>query len=788
MIEFELDGKTVKGEPGASVLEVALQEGKYIPHFCYHKKLSIAANCRMCLVEVEKARGPVPACATPITEGMKVHTCSKLAVEAQKGVMEFLLINHPLDCPICDQGGECQLQDLAVGYGRGSSRFEEEKRAVVDKDLGPLVKTTMTRCIHCSRCVRFTDEIAGYQELGMSYRNNHVEVMPFIGKTVNSEISGNIIDICPVGALTSKPFRDTARSWELSRRKSVSPHDGLGSNIQVHIDKYHKVVRVLPLDNEKINECWISDRDRFSYEGLYHAERATDPMIKQNNEWVKVDWETAIEYAAKSINGVKIDHGNDAIATLASASSTTEELYLLQKLMRALGVSNIDYRLNQQDFALDGSQNGVQYLGCSIDELVNKKSLLLVGSVIREEQPVLAAKIRRAVKSHDMHLHSINVVKDELLTDVKTQVTVDPRNIAFVLAKILKSVVAKSNQSTDVDLSKVQTCAHSEQIAQCLLENKGHIALGRVVVGLSDFSNVVKLANEISRLTQGSFGFISSLANEVGAQLVGFVPHKTAFNGSGARGMNVSQMLNSAARAYVLLNTELEHDVYSSQQALATLSKADTVVVMSAYVNENMLQYADVILPVTTYTETAGSYVNMDGTWQKFNGVTKPYANSKPAWKVIRVLANRLAIDGFEQNSIEDVRNELSNLTDISKYLNNSVSSAKIDGINQANDEFVRFGIYPIYQADSIVRRAKSLQETVLANLPTLAMSGNSAKKIGANDGAEVIVSQTHARKAFKLAICDDIADNVVLLARNNDTVGFAGNFDAISIETVKGA
>lgn len=788
MIEFELDGKTVKGEPGASIIEVALQEGKYIPHFCYHKKLSIAANCRMCLVEVEKSRGPVPACATPITEGMKVHTCSKLAIEAQKGVMEFLLINHPLDCPICDQGGECQLQDLAVGYGRGSSRFEEDKRAVVDKDLGPLVKTTMTRCIHCSRCVRFTDEVAGYQELGMSYRNNHVEVMPFIGKTVNSELSGNIIDICPVGALTSKPFRDSARSWELSRRKSVSPHDGLGSNIQVHIDKYHKVVRVLPLENESINECWISDRDRFSYEGLYHSERATDPMIKQNNEWVKVDWETAVEYAAKSLNGVKIDHGSDAIGVLASASSTTEELFLLQKLMRAIGTSNIDYRLAQQDFRLDTIQNGVQYLGCSIEELSNKKSLLLIGSVIREEQPVLASKIRSAVKLRDMELHSINLVKDELLTNVKTQITVDPRNIAYVLAKILKSVLAKTNQITEIDLSSVNPCEHSEQIANSLLEHKGHIALGRVVVGLADYATVVSLVHEIAKLTQGSYGFISSLANEVGAQLVGFVPYKNAANAKNAKGMNVSQMLDKNCKAYVLMNTELEHDVYSSQKALATLSKAETVVVMSAYVNQEMLQYADVILPIATFTETAGSYVNMEGTWQKFNGTTKPYANSKPAWKVIRVLANRLAIDGFEQASIDDVRSELASLIDSKQNLNNSLNANVVGEIKQASDDFVRFGIYPIYQVDSIVRRADSLQKTVLANLPVLAMSSNSAKRIGANDGAEVVVSQTHARKKFNLAICNDIADNVVLLARNQETVGFAGNFDSITVEMIKGA
>lgn len=788
MIEFELDGKTVKGEPGASVLEVALQEGKYIPHFCYHKKLSIAANCRMCLVEVEKARGPVPACATPITEGMKVHTCSKLAVEAQKGVMEFLLINHPLDCPICDQGGECQLQDLAVGYGRSSSRFEEEKRAVTDKDLGPLVKTTMTRCIHCSRCVRFTDEVAGYQELGMSYRNNHVEVMPFIGKTVNSELSGNIIDICPVGALTSKPFRDTARSWELSRRKSVSPHDSLGSNIQVHIDKYHKVVRVLPLENENLNECWISDRDRFSYEGLYHADRVTAPMIKQDGKWNKVDWETAIEYAAKSINGVKIDHGSDAIGAIASASSTTEELHLFQKMMRTVGVNSLDYRVDQQDFSFDGKQYGIAYLGSSLAEFLANKSILVVGSVLREEHPLIAARLRNSVKKNNTELHVINVIKEELLTDVKTQKVVDPRAFVYELSQVLKSVVDITGKATTVDLSSVETDSISQLIAQSLVDNCGHVVLGRVSFGLRDFATLRIVANEIARLIGGKSGVIPAAANEVGAQLVGFIPYKSAFNSYNTKGFNARQMIEDTRKAYVLLNTELEHDSYSSQKALASLNKADTVVVMTPYVSEDMLLYADVIMPIATFTETAGSYVNLEGTWQKFNGVTRPLGDSKPAWKVIRVLANRLGLEGFNHESIEDVRSEISNLTDTSAYLNNNIKFDSLTIDKPQLSGLVRFGIYPIYQGDSIVRRAQSLQQTVLAKLPTLAVNSKLARQLNLQDNVEASVKQTHCHKKFNVSICDDIADGVVLLARNASTVGFAGNFDAIEINASVGA
>lgn len=781
MIEFELDGKTVSAKPGSTILEVALQEGKYIPHFCYHKKLSIAANCRMCLVEVEKARGPAPACATPITEGMKVHTCSKMAVEAQQGVMEFLLINHPLDCPICDQGGECQLQDLAVGYGRSTSRFEEDKRAVVDKDLGPLVKTTMTRCIHCSRCVRFTDEIAGFQELGMSYRNNHVEVMPFIGKTVDSELSGNIIDICPVGALTSKPFRDTARSWELSRRKSISPHDALGSNIQVHVDKYHKVVRVLPLENDAINECWLSDRDRFSYEGLYHEERVTEPMIKQDGKWIKVDWETALNYAAKSINGVKMDHGSDAIGVLASAISTTEELHLLQKMMRGIGVNNLDYRLGQQDFSLDGKQEGVNYLGSSIADFAANKSILVIGSMLREEQPLLAQRLRQAAK-HDSEIHLVSLKQEDVKIKLSSQITVDPRKFALVLGKILKAACKLSGKTSSIDLSQIEPCEQTQAIAESLLKNNGHIVLGRIARSLADYGQLLILSNEIAAVVGGKSGILPDLANELGAQLVGFTPYRAAFNGYFTKGLNARQMLENQRKAYVLLNTELERDAYNTQLALAALNKAETVVVMSAYINEDMLQYADVILPITPFTETAGSYVNMQGTWQMFNGVTRPLGDSKPAWKVIRVLGNKFNLDGFEQDSIEDVRSELNGLKDTSSYLNNNakfdsfaVSLPTITGL-------VRFGITGIYSGDSIVRRATSLQQTAWAKLPMLAISNQLASKLNLVDGNEVVVKQSHAQNKYNVAVSETVASDVVLLARDHSSINFAGSYDAIEL------
>ncbi|MEO7107701.1 MAG: NADH-quinone oxidoreductase subunit NuoG, partial [Rhodoferax sp.] len=390
MIEIELDGKKVDIVEGSMIMHAAEKAGTYIPHFCYHKKLSIAANCRMCLVDVEKMPKPMPACATPVTQGMIVRTKSEKAIKAQKSVMEFLLINHPLDCPICDQGGECQLQDLAVGYGSSSSRYEEEKRVVFHKDIGPLISMEeMSRCIHCTRCVRFGQEIAGAMELGMSHRGEHAEIEAFVGLTVDSELSGNMIDICPVGALTSKPFRYSARTWELSRRKSVSPHDSTGTNLVIQV-KNNTVMRVVPLENEAVNECWIADRDRFSYEALNSADRLTTPMLKQGGEWKSVDWQTALEYVAHGLQSIKASQGAASIGALVSPHSTLEELYLAGALVRGLGSENIDYRLRNADFA--NSHAGARHLGMAIADLNNLERVLVVGSNLRKDHPLFAQR------------------------------------------------------------------------------------------------------------------------------------------------------------------------------------------------------------------------------------------------------------------------------------------------------------------------------------------------------------------------------------------------------------
>ena len=420
ILNIEVDGKLLQARRGQMLIEVTDANDIYIPRFCYHKKLTVAANCRMCLIEVEKAPKPLPACSTPVMEGMKVQTRSKLAIEAQKSVMEFLLINHPLDCPICDQGGECELQDLAIGYGEGVSRYQESKRIVMDKNIGPLIQTDMTRCIHCTRCVRFGEEIAGLREMGSVGRGERMEISTYIEKSVSSELSGNIIDICPVGALTSKPFRFSARAWEMVQRESIAPHDSVGSNVQLHI-KDDRVMRVIPAENEAINEVWISDRDRFSYEGMYSDDRLQTPMIKQNGNWQETDWETALEFVGKNLDKILSSYGSDQLGGLISPASTLEELYLFQKLLRALGSNNIDSRLRQNDFAQQDADPAFPYLGQSIASLEDLDAVLMIGSNIRKEQPMINHRLRKAsLKGADVMM--INSVDYEINYDVSEQI------------------------------------------------------------------------------------------------------------------------------------------------------------------------------------------------------------------------------------------------------------------------------------------------------------------------------------------------------------------------------
>ncbi|MFI4922976.1 MAG: NADH-quinone oxidoreductase subunit NuoG [Burkholderiales bacterium] len=733
MLELEIDGKQIEVKEGSTIMDAANKLGIFIPHFCYHRKLSIAANCRMCLVQVEKAPKPLPACATPAMGGMKVLTHSDEAVKAQKGVMEFLLINHPLDCPICDQGGECQLQDLAVGYGGSSSRYEEEKRVVADKNLGSLIATDMTRCIHCTRCVRFGQEIAGIKELGMAGRGEHAEILTFVGKTVDSELSGNMIDLCPVGALTSKPFRYSARTWELSRRKSISPHDSMGSNLIVQV-KDNRVMRVLPRDNEEINECWLSDKDRFSYEGLNSEERLTRPMLKQDGEWNEVEWQTALEYVAKSLKRIITAHGAEAIGALATPHSTLEELYLLQKLMRGLGSGNVDFRLRQCDFSAE--LQGVPWLGMKIAEISQLDSVLVVGSMLRKDHPLLAHRLRQAAK-HGTRISLINAVDDALLMGIEHKAIVAPRGMVKTLEEVLKAAAEAKNQpcAFSAQLAVLNPSKEARRIAESLASGKNvAVFLGNLAQNHPQAAGLHALAQELASLLGAKFGFLGEAANSVGGYIAGAVPIGTP------AGKHAKAMLEDPLKAYLLLNTEVELDCHNPREAVAAMRKAELVVAMSAY-RHKAAEYAHVLLPIAPFTETAGTFINTEGRAQNFNGTVKPLAETRPAWKILRVLGNLLGLAGFEQDSIEQVRAEiLPNAgADLPQRLDNRLRRQILSAVETpAADGLQRIGEVPIYSADAIVRRAGSLQKTRDARAPVAWMPGALFERLKLREGDPV--------------------------------------------------
>jgi len=746
MINIEIDGKSLEVENGSTVIEAARGAGIYIPHFCYHKKLSIAANCRMCLVQVEKVPKPIPACATTVTEGMKIHTASEMAVKAQKGVMEFLLINHPLDCPICDQGGECELQDQAVGYGAGVSRYREEKRVVLHKDIGPLVSAEeMSRCINCTRCVRFGQEIAGIMELGQAYRSEHAEIMAFVNGSVTSELSGNMIDICPVGALTSKPFRYTARSWELSRRKSVSPHDGLGSGLAVQVKNNH-VMRVLPIENDDINECWLSDKDRFSYEGLNSNDRLTRPMIRQNGKLQEVEWQTALEFVANGLRQIASGAGAEHIGALATPHSTVEELYLLQKLLRGFGSNNVDFRLRQSDFSADGKRAGAPWLGMPVADLVKADRLLVVGSFLRKDHPLLAQRVRQAVKK-GAHANIVHSVDDDLLMGVANKAIVAPDDMVNILAQILNALVTLKQAGVETAVQGIEVGGTASAIAGDLAEGK------KVVVLLGNFAQqhpqaaqLQLLAQQIALLAGGKFGFLGEAANSVGGYLAQAVP--------GANGLNAATMLSSPRKAYLLLNTEPELDCANPQQAMTAMNAADLVVALSAY-KHHAAEYADVLLPIAPFTETSGTFVSTEGRVQSFKGAVRPQGEARPAWKVLRVLGNLLNVSGFDFDASEAVRDEALGQADIAAQFNNTLTDAGTQLLSGNGAGLQRIAEVPIYAADAVVRRAASLQNTADAAVPLVSMHSEEFAKLGLQPGSRVKVSQGQG-SASLVAVADD--------------------------------
>ena len=779
MAEIQLDGKAVTVADGSMVMHAADAAGVYIPHFCYHKKLSIAANCRMCLVDIEKMPKAMPACATPVTNGMIVRTKSEKAVKAQQSVMEFLLINHPLDCPICDQGGECQLQDLAVGYGGSASRYHEEKRVVFHKDVGPLISMEeMSRCIHCTRCVRFGQEVAGVMELGMIHRGEHSEITTAEGRSVDSELSGNMIDICPVGALTSKPFRYSARTWELSRRKSISPHDSTGANLIVQV-KAGKVMRVVPLENEAVNECWISDRDRFSYEAVNSESRLTRPMIKQGGHWQAVDWNTALNYVADGLKRVKAEFGASCsgagIGALGHANSTVEELHLLAKLIRGMGSENIDHRLRHADFTEPAPAGSARWLGTSIASLSQLDRAFVIGSFLRKDHPLFAQRLRQAAR-RGAHVHSLNAVHDDWLMPLASQLTAAPLNWVQALADVACAVAAALGVDAPV---AGQVTPEGQRIAASLLmgERKA-VLLGNAAAQHPQASALLALAAWIAERTGASYGYFGDGGNAVGAQLVGAMP--------GAGGLNAGQMLSQPMKALLLLNTEPVLDSANAAAARKALSLSGLVVALTPF-KDTAADVADVMLPIAPFTETAGSFVNAEGRVQSFHGVVKPAGDARPAWKVLRVLGNLLNLPGFDFETAEDVRAEAlgdagSDVSQFATRLDNSSGAGVPTAVAPAGLQ--RIADVPIYASDSLVRRAISLQLTADAKGPVAGLPSALWRQLNLQPGAKVRLTQDEGVAVLAAREDASLADNAVRVAAGHQSTSSLGAmFGSISVE-----
>ena len=764
MVNIEIDGIPLKVDSAKMIIQAADEAGIDIPRFCYHKKLSIAANCRMCLVEVDKSRKALPACATPVTEGMKVFTHSKTAIAAQRSVMEFLLINHPLDCPICDQGGECELQDMSMGYGSGIGRFSEGKRVVKDKNIGPLISTEMTRCIHCTRCVRFGEEIAGIKELGATGRGEHMEIGTYIESSLASELSGNIIDLCPVGALTSKPFRYRARAWELAAHPSIAPHDAVGSNIEFHTRR-NEVMRVVPRDNDSLNETWLSDRDRFSYLGFNHEQRATEPMIKRDGEWQTTDWQTALAIATDNLKALITKHGADQIAGLISPTATLEESHLFHKLLSGLGSNNIDYRLRQQDFTANTTHYAHQ--NWSLADIEQSDDIVLVGCNVRSEQPIIAHRIRQAATVGGATVTDINFFKSDLLMPVSTHMTVNIAGMLSSLSGIAKALISLVSEEDKgwVELLANVTPKAAEQTIAMRLSNamQATLFVGALANNHPQAEKIKALTAFIARLTKSQL-IVLPTANSTAAQVVSDLSkHDVQVRGAELVGLNSEQVWQQKLRAYLLLGVEPELDCANPLAAQNALHQASLVVSITSYVTESILAYSDVILPMASFAETSGTFIGVDGQWQSFTGAVSAKADSRPAWKILRVLGNLAEIKGFDYVSSQDVRDEVG---DQFNLLPPSPNSSYLPDDLKVSSSLMAISEVPMYQSDAVVRRSDALQQTPENQRVTLArMNRLEAEKYGVDQAEIITITQgaNHLNMAFE--IDDTVADSCIYIA-----------------------
>jgi len=763
-VKIEVNGEPLEARKGAMLIEVTDAAGIKIPRFCYHPKLSIAANCRMCLVEVERAPKPLPACATPVMDGMKVWTQSAKALEAQQGTMEFLLINHPLDCPICDQGGECELQDMSMGYGNSDSRFIERKRAVADKDLGPLIATGMDRCIHCTRCVRFGEEIAGLRELGATGRGEHVEIGTYIQQNLASELSGNVIDICPVGALMAKPSYNAGRSWEYIQHPAVSLHDSVGSNLYIHTIR-GKVMRVVPRDNEDVNEVWLSDRDRFSYQGIYAADRALRPWLKNGGD---SEWSEALAVASERLKAIIDQHGPEAVGVLISPNASVEEMYLAQKLARGLGIANIDHRLRQGDFSDDAAAPVFPWLGQSLTELEDNDAILLIGSNVRMEQPLIGHRIRKAALK-GAQVMFINPRQFDFRFPVTVNMSVDPDAMVQVLASVAKAL-NKTRKTAIPDnlknfLSKAKVTEQTQAIADRLHDAKIRtLLLGNLAAAHPAYSTLRALAGFIAQLCSSTLGYLPEASNSVGGWLTGALPQRDPGGQASAKtGLNARTMLEQPRKGYLLVGgIEAELDCWDSVAAMHAVQQADCVIALTPY-SGNLQQYADVILPTAGFAETSGTWVNAEGRWQSVQGACKPVGEARPGWKVLRVLGNSLQLDGFDYLDSQQVLAELRQICQDVQPDNQTVFDGELAA--ETGVELWRLADVPIYAADALVRRAESLQKTPLAQTAQIRINSQTAQKLGLHNAAQAKAKQRNGEFVLPLVLDDSIPDACAWIA-----------------------
>lgn len=782
MATIEINGKKFEAENGKMIIEVADEANIHIPRFCYHKKLSIAANCRMCLVELEGSRKTVPACATPITDGMKVFTQSPAAIQSQQAVMDFLLINHPLDCPICDQGGECELQDVSMGFGHSNSSYEETKRSVEGDNLGPLIATEMTRCIHCTRCVRFGDEIAGLSELGGIGRGENVQISTYVNHSMKSEISGNIIDLCPVGALTSKPYRYTARPWEMTQHEGVAPHDCLGSNVYFHTRR-NQLMRVVPKECETINETWLSDRDRFSYLGLNSEARATSPMIKKDGQWLRVDWQTALKFAAEGIAKVIENHGPSEFAAFASTSATTEEYYLLQKIMRALNVQQIDHRLQQTDFRDEASQPLMPTSTLVYEKLEQQDTIVILGSQLTREVPLAGVRLRKAQKN-GASIYAINPVQDDLYTPITDTVLVSPQDFPRQLACLVKVLLEDKTDVPDALQTLLLGLTPDKRIiaiADALRKPNACIVTGALFENHPEAAVLRTLVKWIETLTSARHLRLTSGSNSAGAWVAGMLPHRGACgNIIESPGLNTQAALEAKLKGYFLMNAEPGYDFSNPYRARQSMLAAEFVVVLSGFMHESIQEYADVILPMGLYAETSGTYINVDHTWQTVKGAIMPPGEARPAWKILRVLGNLLHLHGFDFDSTEEVLDALKAELAVSSVPKTSLFYP--ESLPVGDKALVRVGEWPLYRNDVIVRHAQALQKSASADALHIKVHPVTADSLQLGDVATV--SQGDIEITLPLKRDMRIAEDVVWVANAMpETADLGHAFAAITIK-----